>query len=150
MSLTDKNPFDLMSEKERLNLQRITVLTEQLASQYKIDNMEFLRMQDPVTMLESIIVRMTKRLAYIPGEETITVPKITQKAIWAPATWWDAFKERHFDVLLRWFPVNYRLLQDSRVLQYEQTYEPRQYLPDLVLPKGHTSEIYRFQPLTSH
>jgi hypothetical protein len=147
MSLTDQNPFELPSRDEQINVERLTVLTERLAVQHRIDNIEFLRMNDPVTFTESIIIRMSKKLAYVPGEEHVHIPRIVQQGLSVPATWWDAFKERHFDVLLRWFPVRHIVLQEAKVLQYEQAYEARRYLPDLVLPSD-TSEIYRFQPLT--
>lgn len=149
MSLTDKNPFDFASQDQLANMQRITVLTEQLSAQHHIDNIELLRMHDPITMFESIIVRMTKRLAYIPGDDTITIPGIYQKPIIVPATWWDAFKQKHFDVLLRWFPVRTTVLQKGEWLQYAQTYEARRYLPELVLPKSAGNvEILRWNPLT--
>ncbi len=49
-------------------------------------------------MQNEVIARLTREIASIPGEDTLRIPD----------GWWEAWKERNLDVLLRFFPVRYR------------------------------------------
>lgn len=137
---------DLLNDTVQLSTTQ--VYFDQLTAQLRITNAELHLIREGDYM-EDLVIRVVRKLAYIPGDEKITVPRIVQQGLSVPATWWDAFKERHFDVLLRWFPVRHIVLQEAKVLQYGQTYEARQYMPDFPLPEKYAGpvEILRMQPL---
>jgi hypothetical protein len=115
-----------------------------------------------MVLAEETIIELQRRVAYIPGPDTISLPATSVPEIRAPlvelpsvtvpATWWDHFKSSNFDILLRWFPVRYKIVQQPRtiggeVLQEAATiggkdYQARMYLPDVIIPKS--EKVYRW------
>jgi hypothetical protein len=141
---------------------------EQLGADVHVPNVEIQLVEDHISLMREAIVRAVRSVAYIPGGETVNipsarlpeikVPEIRQREIRVPKTWWDAFKRANFDILLRWFPVRYHViqpamvLQEARVLQKRQTiggknYQARAYLPDLRLPEKWGTKAIRWQEL---
>lgn len=138
-----------LSTDDVIQMQRFDAKIEQLATECLIPRSQLFLSVNPWKDMDNVVLRLVRRLAYMPGEERLVIPRIEQHRIVVPASWWDAFKEQHFDLLLRWFPVRYTVLQEQRVLQYEQAYEARQYLPNLELPDSIAGPVpfYRLQPL---
>lgn len=149
MSLLSDIKFD---PEHQLAIQTINAELAEIFVQTRIPRIELERREDVMGFQRDVIIRMARKIAHIPGKERVTIPRIEVPEIKVPATWWDSFKETHFDVLLRWFPVRYRVLQFKHVMQYEQTYEARWYLPNLEIPERYAGpvELKLFEPLTRY
>lgn len=111
-----------------VTVQEITLDIEKLAARQVISREWFkhIRLEMAETgddfIRDTLSLQMVRKIASVGGE-SVTVPEIR-----VPDGWWQTFKDRHFGVLLRWFPVRYR------VLQYEQTWKAVELLPNVDLP----------------
>lgn len=139
---------------------------EQMVAQARIPN-TLLVTQQADSLINETIVRLVREVAYVPGPRSVNIPAMTVPEIKidavkspgykVPATWWDGFKELHFDVLKRWFPVRYsyiggETLRDAQVLQERHVvggkiFEARMYIPDLQLPGGTRMREYRWHEI---
>ena len=110
------------------SFQEITLDIEKLAARQVVSRewLKHLEVEAGETPFDwdrgSLTLQMVRKIATVGGD-TVTVPEIR-----VPDGLWQAFKERHFDVLLRWFPVRYR------VLQRQQTCKAMELLPNVDLP----------------
>lgn len=126
----------LYNDRAKVVIEERTALLETLTADCHISNMELLAFKEPNEFLEGIVIRLKKKIAFIPGGDLLSIEEIK-----VPETWWDHFKESHFDFLLRWFPVKYSVIQDPTEFQ------AREYLLDLEVPEGLGESVVRWQEL---
>jgi len=143
MSLSEGEPYP-MDLNSLIQVSTLQCEIEKLVAQYAIprDNLS-LSFRPSDIFADAALLRLIRKVAYIPGEQKVVIPRIMQPEISVPATWWDHLKADHLKFLTKWFPVRYTILQDFEIIQFEQTYEARAYLPSLPLgPQEHRFELF--------